>query len=349
MKKERVISTTVLALLTALLLVTILTVPRIVRDSVFEGRDARCAIQLGRYDDTTRGLITGYNYHLLKTLAADEDIDIDIILARRGDDYTDSLKRGGIDLLILPAAAQDSALLSLHMDSLVWWVMRDDDPEGFEVLERWMKEFQGRSSYLKERTLFLDVFNNPYNVVRAGIVREHLSPYDSLFRHWADTLGWDWRLLAAVAYQESKFRIDARSHMGARGLMQIMESTGKRFSLEDPYDPGESVRVGARYLKRLQDMFMSQARTREDLRKFSLAAYNAGQGSIKNCIHYAQYAGIESDTWESIKDNVLPLFAQGDTVCLGDSVRYPPFRVSETLNYVEDIYSLYAAFSRIVE
>ena len=89
MKKERVISSTILALLTVLLLVTILTVPRIVRDSVFEGRDTRCAIQLGRYDDTTRGLITGYNYHLLKTLAADEDIDIDIILARRGDDYTD--------------------------------------------------------------------------------------------------------------------------------------------------------------------------------------------------------------------------------------------------------------------
>ena len=227
--------------------------------------------------------------------------------------------------------------------------MRDDDPEGFEALERWMKEFQGRSTYQKERALFLDMFNNPYNVVRAGIVREHLSPYDSLFRHWADTLGWDWRLLAAVAYQESKFRIDARSHIGARGLMQIMESTGKRFSLEDPYDPGESVRVGARYLKRLQDMFMSQARTREDLRKFSLAAYNAGQGSIKNCIHYAQYAGIESDTWESIKNNVLPLFAAGDTVCLGDTVRYPPFRVSETLSYVEDIYSLYSAFCRIVE
>ena len=49
----------------------------------------------------------------------------------------------------------------------------------------------------------------------------------------------------------------------------------------------------------------------------------------------------------SFKYAVMPLFAAGDTVCLGDTVRYPPFRVGETLGYVEDVYSLYSAFCNI--
>jgi membrane-bound lytic murein transglycosylase F len=124
---------------------------------------------------------------------------------------------------------------------------------------------------------------------------EPLSAYDSVLRQVADSTGWDWRLLAAVVYHESRFHNEARSNRGATGLMQVRS---ERYSEEMLLDPSTNVAVGARYLKKLEGMFTAASPV-ESL-KFALAAYNLGDGRMKKLIRKASEAGADTSRWESV-------------------------------------------------
>ena len=84
-----------------------------------------------------------------------------------------------------------------------------------------------------------------------------ISPYDSIFRVYADTIGWDWKMLAAVAYVESKFDTSAVSSVGAQGLMQIMPVTARAMGIPEgmEHDPEESVRAAVEYFEYLSHVF----------------------------------------------------------------------------------------------
>jgi soluble lytic murein transglycosylase-like protein len=85
--------------------------------------------------------------------------------------------------------------------------------------------------------------------------------------------GVDPRFIHAVIWQESKYIVDARSHAGAQGLMQLMPATAKRFGCEDRNNPVENVEAGTKYLRWLLKRFSGNV-------ELALAGYNAGEGSV---------------------------------------------------------------------
>jgi soluble lytic murein transglycosylase-like protein len=85
--------------------------------------------------------------------------------------------------------------------------------------------------------------------------------------------GVDPRFIHAVIWQESKYKVDARSHAGAQGLMQLMPATAKRFGCEHPEDPQENIAAGTKYLSWLLKRFAGNV-------ELALAGYNAGEGSV---------------------------------------------------------------------
>src|SRR5215213_2158590 len=85
--------------------------------------------------------------------------------------------------------------------------------------------------------------------------------------------GIDPRFIHAVIWQESKYKVDARSHAGAQGLMQLMPATAKRFGCNDPNDPIENITAGTKYLSWLLKRFSGNV-------ELALAGYNAGEGSV---------------------------------------------------------------------
>ena len=89
----------------------------------------------------------------------------------------------------------------------------------------------------------------------------------------AEQVGWSWPLLAAVAWQESRFRPHAVSPVGARGLMQIMPDTAEHLDLGDPFDPEENAEAGVRYLKWLLRRYDGDTRR-------AVAAYNLGPDAV---------------------------------------------------------------------
>lgn len=139
-----------------------------------------------------------------------------------------------------------------------------------------------------------DVFHKEMSRINASIRREFFEtpaeairrdyfvksmPYGDLIHRKAEKYDVDPALVAAVIEQESRFKSRARSHVGARGLMQLMPRTGRWMGARDLYDPEQNVDAGVKYIKYLHKRFDGNL-------KKTLAAYNAGEGNVK------RYGGI---------------------------------------------------------
>jgi membrane-bound lytic murein transglycosylase F len=120
--------------------------------------------------------------------------------------------------------------------------------------------------------------------------------------------GLDWRLLAAVAYQESQWDAHAVSFTGVRGLMMLTEQTADRLGVKDRLDPRESILGGARYLILLRDGLPAEI-PEPDRTWMALAAYNLGSGHLHDARRLASSLGRNPDSWADMKA-VLPLLAK---------------------------------------
>jgi len=187
---------------------------------------------------------------------------------------------------------------------------------------------------------------DPLKAAAAGKTFETLTPFDGIVRQYADTLGWDWRLLCAIIYQESHFNPMAESHRGAKGLMQIMPGAAGDFGAGDLFDPEENVKTGTSILKRLYPRYRRVAKDHTERIWYTLAAYNAGLGRMSDIIGYAATKGIDVGTWEDLA-GVIPEMRDSVLMSTADTVKLGLFNGTETLNYVSRIASLYEAFKEI--
>jgi len=139
-------------------------------------------------------------------------------------------------------------------------------------------------------------------------VRERLPLYVDWFKEAAAEVGMDWRMLAAIGYQESKWIPDAISPTGVRGLMMLTDDTAESLGVEDRLDPRQSIHGGARYFIYVRNMIPGRIKE-PDRTWFTLAAYNMGFGHIEDARVFAQAAGKDPDKWDVVRE-YLPLLTQ---------------------------------------
>jgi membrane-bound lytic murein transglycosylase F len=141
----------------------------------------------------------------------------------------------------------------------------------------------------------------------AADIRTELPQWRALFHDAQEKTGIEWRLLAAVAYQESKWDPDATSESGVRGLMQLTEETARQLGIRDRLDPALAVLGAARYLRDLKAKL--PARIEEPDRTWlALAAFNIGIGHLEDARVLAQKQKLNPDHWSDVK-RALPLLA----------------------------------------
>ena len=317
----------------------------------FAGREIHCALNIGRFDDSTRILITGYNYALLKAFARDIGSTASIIPARdRSLNLLDSLRAGSLDILVLPFKAgtetPDGVLASSPIDSLSVWLVNENDLHGLRDINAWLGDYARSDLHKQMERSYIQAIYDPFLLVENGKTRKELSPYDSLYKAYAPSLGWDWRMLAALSFKESKFRLDAHSHMNAFGLMQLGETTAEKYGATDPLEPESNIRAGVKYLSFLQDVFAKRlpAGADEDLTRFVLAAYNGGEGRLLDCIGFAQQLHVYDSSWNCLLD--LPRIA-GMSHVDTDSLSMRKYNMDQIAGYVNDVLDTYAAFRTI--
>jgi len=167
--------------------------------------------------------------------------------------------------------------------------------------------------------------------------RGQISQYDDIFKRFAPSCGWDWRLLAAQAYQESTFDPQAVSYMGAMGLMQLMPSTARQVGVSqtEVFDPVSNVRGATRLISQLNRHYASITNPDERI-NFILAAYNAGPGHVDDARALAQKNGRNPDKWLGNVDSYV-LKMSDPAFYNQPEVRHGYFRGRETYEYVNNI------------
>ena len=167
-------------------------------------------------------------------------------------------------------------------------------------------------------------------------VRERLPPLLTLFQQIAADQDMDWRLLAAIAYQESHWKPDASSRTGVRGIMMLTRRTAKQLGLTDRMDPEQSIEGGARYFQQLRKRV--PARIEEPDRSWmALAAYNMGMSHLEDARVLTQKRGGNPDLWQDVDKN-LDLLSQEKWY---SELRYGYARGFEARQFVENIRSYF--------
>jgi membrane-bound lytic murein transglycosylase F len=174
---------------------------------------------------------------------------------------------------------------------------------------------------------------------------DSISPFDSLFQLHADNSVHDWRLLAALAYKESRFDTAAVSGAGAEGLMQIMPGTASELGVDSAGGVSDHIKGARDYLAYLDQFWSASVPSAEQRLKFVIGSYNAGPGHIKDAQRLAQLYGLDPSKWDgSVERTVLllavPRFHQMQ------EVRHGYCRGTETFWHVRDVISAFKQFKQ---
>lgn len=168
-----------------------------------------------------------------------------------------------------------------------------------------------------------------------------LVPYAEHFRRYAPITGWDWRLLAAVAWEESRYNPEAISASGAAGLMQLMPTTAAAFGLTDStaFIPEHNIRAGAEYIRRLRNVYSFITDSVQN-QHFVLASYNAGPAHIMDARRLAKRYGRSPYVWFDHTEYWL-LCLRDEPYASDSVVRYGAFNPDETVAYVRKVLRTY--------
>jgi hypothetical protein len=143
--------------------------------------------------------------------------------------------------------------------------------------EAWLPELapaeNNSEPHQRRRNVFYEEMRRVNEALRRDFFAANM-PYGDLIYEKAEKYDVDPALVAAVIEQESRFRHTAKSHVGARGLMQLMPRTGRWMGARDLYDPEQNVDAGVKYIKYLDKRFNGNL-------KKTIAAYNGGEGNVR--------------------------------------------------------------------
>lgn len=228
----------------------------------------------------------------------------------------------------------------------VAWATRKNSTQLLDAMNEWL-------ATIKKEATFMVIYNRYFKSPRTSLVRMRseyssmggnmLSPFDSLIRQGAGTLGWDWRLLASLIYQESRFLPKGESWAGAKGLMQLMPRTANEFGAFDLEDPRQSIQAGVGYLNYLQNYWLKKIPDQNERLKFILASYNVGLSHVVDARRLAEKYGRNPDVWF---DNVEYYLSQkSEPEYYRDPIVTAGYcKCEEPINYVRAILDRYEEY-----
>lgn len=233
--------------------------------------------------------------------------------------------------------------------NLAWGVRKNHSDLLMQELNKWIVSYRKTESYA---LLYAKYFRNArsstiiksdYYALNTGKV----SQYDDLIKEYSDSIKWDWRLLAALVCQESRFNADVRSWAGAYGLMQIMPGTGANYGIDITKSPRNNMKAGALYINRLHEIFDPKIQDEKERIYFILAAYNAGPGHVLDAMHLAEKNGMDPQKWEG--NVALWLLKKSEPRYYNDAVvKSGYFKGTESVAFVSEILDRYEHYKNII-
>ncbi len=233
--------------------------------------------------------------------------------------------------------------------NLAWAVRKDSDELKTEI-DTWLKDFRRTSRYAVIYNKYfrnqhtVNIVSSDYYVLGSG----KISMYDDIVKRESERIGWDWRLVSSMIYQESRFNPQAESWAGAFGLMQLMPATAGRFGVSRNSSPESHIRAGVSFIHWLDKRFENEIPDREERTKFVLAAYNVGKGHVDDARRLAEKYGDDPNVWEGSVGNWL-LNKSQPKYYRDPVVKHGYARGIETTNYVVQVIDRYDHYKNIVD
>lgn len=225
------------------------------------------------------------------------------------------------------------------------WAVRNTDTLLLSALNEYIKKEYRQGFYNVLHARYIDNPNRLPADPKLLAQDYRLSPYDEIVHKYAEDFSFDWRLIVAQMYQESRFNPKAISDAGAEGLMQMLPATAEQIGINELDNPDKSIYGGIRYLDYLRSRFEDDLHL-EDRTWFTLAAYNAGYNRVKRARELAEQMDLDKDRWfENVEIAMLMLARPYEKD--GEYVR--DCRCGQTVVYIREIKTLYNNYVRLTQ
>ncbi len=299
----------------------------------------------------------------LKNLSDEIGSDINIIEADDSlstEDLILKVSKGEIDYTISDeniASLDQSYLPNIDIETKVSfsqkiaWAVNKGDSTLLNKLNIWIDSLKKSKDfyviynrYYQQRYYYKYRRKSKYFLSKNG----RISPYDEIFKKCSNNFGYDWRLLAAIAFIESQFDNKAKSWVGAIGIMQLLPETGEHYGVTDLTDPQQNINAGVKYLSWLDKFWQKYIQNKDERIKFVLASYNIGFGHVKDAYNLAKKYGAKQNIWFGNVENYL--LKKSNKKYYNDKVvRNGYCNCIETVNYVKDVLTKYEQYKQFTK
>ncbi len=240
--------------------------------------------------------------------------------------------------------------LRVSFQQNIAWAVRKGSEEWKAYLDNWINEIKDTRKF---NFLYYKYFESPrlaerkdseFNSLSGG----KISKYDKMIKEIAMQYNWDWRLISAIIYHESRFNEEAGSWIGAYGLMQLMPVVAENYGIENIEDPRQNVKGGILLLNSLNDRFLESIPDSAQRIKFVLAAYNIGLGHVYDAQRLAKKYGKNPQIWENNVDFYLQN-KSNEKYFKDEVVRYGYCRGEEATNFVRNVTNNYNQYKNVID
>jgi membrane-bound lytic murein transglycosylase F len=281
----------------------------------------------------------------LDLIAAPDELETEEVIARVAEGEYD-LTLVDSHILAIALAWRDDVRAAVEIEEPVFhgWAVRPDSVELLGAIDSYFrKEYRGTFFNVVARKYFAKPERIRQHASERALRRGRISRWDDQIRREAAEYGFDWRLIAAQMYQESRFDPLARSFAGAEGLLQILPRTARQVGVDDPHDPESGISAGVRYLAWTRDRFPTELAP-DEREWFALAAYNAGPGHVNDARRIAAEEGLDPERWFGHVETAMLLKQKPE---YARRSRFGYCRCGEPVKYVREIRDRYEAYTRV--
>lgn len=236
------------------------------------------------------------------------------------------------------------AWTSENIYPMAWFINKNSDDIN-KLVQIWFQKLIRENKMVR----FKDQYDAPfykmslleYKYFRSDI-KNKLPRWKKYFIKYSEKYQVPWLLIAAVAYQESRWESDATSYTGVKGFMQLTSQTARYVGIEDREDPIQSIQGGSYYLQYLYEK-MPHSMTRFERWIQVLAAYNAGYAHLRDIHRLAKIRGVDAYRWKNLK-YLLPELSNEENL---EIFQYGLARGEETVDFIENVLTYHEALTHM--
>ena len=230
------------------------------------------------------------------------------------------------------------------------WAVNHQSDSLLQEINLWLKKFKAKKENQK---IYQNYFNNQriasfFKSDFFSVTGSRISPFDNEIRKYSQWIGWDWRLLASLIYEESNFRTGLVSSRNASGLMQLMPEIAAKFGMDSISGPAQQIAAGVKYIKYLDKQLPDEITDRRERIFFVLASYNVGIGRILSAREKAGKYGKNMNRWNGHVDYYLLRRSKKDPYGKPDSLDIFPIDY-KTEGFVDDIVTRFYHYRNLIK